>query len=249
MEVHLEYYPRQNANPMEFSQFLNQKLPREDELSKLNIRLSSPLLSNHDLNEFFYRTRHLKVESLNLSFNKLSDSNIPIIITGIRTNRYVRKLILSHNEIQNEGAKALADLMFDRRDLDIELCYNQIGPEGGLSLLQSAIHTVKTKLDLSNNKIGNEGARLMGDCLSEQTGALSQLILRHNDIDTEGDVALAEKVPGSVKVHHRVKMVSFLESHPFLSVFLIIIFFPSIFILHMMKSEVYLEGCEHRPVR
>jgi len=243
MDVHLEYYPYQSGN--NFSQFLDQKLPRDDNLNDLHLKLTSPKLSNEDINTFFNRIRHLKVESLNLSFNQLGDENMPYIVTGVTTNECIRRLILNHNNIQDRGAEALAALMTDRRDLDIDLCDNKIGSDGGCNILRAVLQTYKRKLDLSQNKIGDDGAREMSNVLAGREVDLRELILRHNDIRSEGDAALAQKVPSRVQIHYRTKTVSFYEAYPVLSILLVLIFFPSIFFLHLFKSEVYLEGCDH----
>jgi uncharacterized protein (TIGR02996 family) len=97
---------------------------------------------------------------LDLCHNHLGDHGVARLLASPHLTG-LRHLILSGNEVQDEGAAALARSCLPRL----------------------------TRLDLSNNRVGDEGARALA--CSGQLGALSSLVLWGNDVGDEGAAALA----------------------------------------------------------
>jgi len=231
----------------QFSSFLEQQCKDHgDEEICLDLsfyRLSSS--SVQDLKSFIQKR---KVVELNCSWMNLDSSKVEALAETIKTHQYLKKIDFSHNNIQDNGAIALAQVLKSKPFLSIDARFNKIGPSGGEALVKSWVEGRRvTEIDLSNNLLGNEGARKVALVLKSNPGKISTIILRNNYITFQGDKDLALETPEHIHIFHRVKTLSFgeyLEKNPFM-IFVLLIFFPLIVCIPFWKLEQDIEGCEH----
>lgn len=244
MPIHLSYAPRSKGSTYSnIREFLDQKVARENQ--PLSLKISCNNLS--DLKFLFEKLKDKKVTSIDLSNSNLGDKEAKFIAEAVKTHRSMTKLVLSNNRIGDKGTVALSQLMRDRPSLDVQLNHNRIGPQGGAAFVEAASASGKTIIDLTFNKLGNEGAKLVGQKLQRNAGAVKKIFLKHNGIGYNGDKALAETVPSRITVYHRVKVIPFTEAHPCIALLLMILLpIPFIFIVPFMKSEKDIPGCEYR---
>lgn len=136
---------------------------------------------------------------LKVSFfdSDLNDKDAIILSEGLR-NKMVSWLDLSVNKIGDEGAIALAKAHSINPSAVLELHRNQIGPTGGEALARS--HCLDSdSFFLTNNLLGDEGAAKIAKVLAENPNIISSLEIQNNGIGLEGDLALAENLPSSVR--------------------------------------------------
>lgn len=243
MSVRLHYAPRtQGSTYTNIREFLDQKVSRENQA--ISLKISCKNLS--DLKFLFEKLQNKKVVALDLSNSNLGDKEAKYIAEAVKTHHSMTKLVLSNNRIGDKGATLLSQLVGANPRLDIQLSHNRIGPQGGGAFAEAAAASGKTMVDLTYNKLGNEGAKLVGQKLQNNAGAIKKIFLKHNGIGFKGDKALAETVPSSITVYHRVKVIPFTKDHPFASLLLILFFpIPFLFILPFLKSEKDIPGCEY----
>jgi Ran GTPase-activating protein (RanGAP) involved in mRNA processing and transport len=90
------------------------------------------------------------LSELDLSDQKLHDSDIQALLQALAQNTCLTTLNVSGNQIGAEGAKVLAQ---NTRLTTLNVERNAIGAEGAKALAQN---TVLTTLDVANNQIGSE---------------------------------------------------------------------------------------------
>ncbi len=133
------------------------------------------------------------LESLDLSKNKLS-SAAGSTFAFLEECNGLLTLILANNEIDDDGAEALADNL-QHSDCNLELLdlsHNGIGDIGIKSLcvtLQQ--HDSLKTLKLSSNNIGNDGAKSISDTLKCNINLLS-LYVDSNNFYGDGVTSLAQ---------------------------------------------------------
>lgn len=254
--VTLNYYgyslrdPSIPLNPFEFLEQEVLPLDKSKQIS-LSMRFWQAPPSCDELEELMETIQEHNITKLDLSFNRLEDEHAEIIASAVKTSK-IGELILTNNAIKDDGARLLADAMVARApNLIVSLAGNKIGPDSAREIVQAFTKTAATKLDLSNNKLKDEGVKIIAEELQINHGKIDTLILKHNQITDEGDKDLATKVPLSIGIIHRVKSVPFYEKHPYLYVFLGLLFFPLFFLLRLSccNREVDIEGCKFEQKR
>lgn len=244
MPVELHYTPRVNGSTYSnVREFLAQKVAPENQ--PLSLKISCKKLP--DLQTLLQTIKHKKVVALDLSFSNMGDTEICLVAEALKTHQTMKKLNLSHNKTGDEGAIALSKLMRANPHLEINLNHNRIGLRGASAFTEAAIATQKTKIELTHNKLGNEGAYAVGQILRRNAGAIKAIFLKHNRIGSKGDRDLAETVPSSISVYHRIRKVPFMDAHPCLAIALMILLpIPFLFLMPCLKVEKDVEGCGHR---
>ncbi len=227
-----------------FLRFLSIKLSINSTSQSTDLNLSS-LHIKKELPAVLEMIKNHNIGTLSLEDNELGDVEVELLATALKANQKIKKIILSNNAIRDEGAKALAQVL--SQDREIIVTKNKIGPFGAAAFIKACIQAKKTTLDLSHNEIGNDGACLIADLLNENPEKIKQVFLKHNGIGFAGDKALAEKVPSHIKIFHRIESKSYYEAHPILSVIFILITGGfGLFLLPFMTEELDVEGCEYR---
>jgi hypothetical protein len=202
---------------------------------------------------------------LDLSYNNLDDKSAGLLATAIKTDSLFststkksifdlfsdnsQQLSLRHNEIKDEGAISLAEVIAGKQNLKIDLTHNQIGAKGAEALVKATVTAGHQKIDLSHNEnIGNEGAELIAKALKENPGKITELILAKCNIGFSGDKALAETTPPQITVTHRSKTMPYMEAFPIISMlFIVATGGLALFLLPFMTTEENIPGCEYKP--
>lgn len=121
-------------------------------------------------------------EWLDLSDSSLTDSQIPALLEFLKLHKQITYLDVSHNDIGDLGAMALAQL---NTLTTLDISYNKIGVIGAEEF---AKNITLMRLSMAYNTIGDEGAIV----LAEKNKFLTVLDVKHNDIGFLGVKALAE---------------------------------------------------------
>ncbi|KOO26799.1 hypothetical protein Ctob_001341, partial [Chrysochromulina tobinii] len=102
-------------------------------------------------------------------------------------------LVLEHNNIGDEGAKAIAEaLKVNAVMTTLNLRVNNIGVEGAKAIAEALkVNAVLTTLHLDANNIGAVGAKAIAEAL-KVNAVLTELRLYHNNIGNDGAKAIAE---------------------------------------------------------
>ncbi|XP_029655434.1 dynein regulatory complex subunit 5-like [Octopus sinensis] len=106
------------------------------------------------------------LELLHIHRSSLNDDKCKLILTNINAHPNLKILDLSYNNIGPKGCRAIAKLI------------------KGSNVLE--------KIDLTFNKIGTEGAKAIAKVLSDNDISLKKLILRLNQIEDNGGIAIFE---------------------------------------------------------
>ena len=139
------------------------------------------------------------VKVLNLSYKSIT--KISALGKALRTNKFLYKLDLWVNNIEDDEIKYLAKGIKTSESLAVlDLSENRIGDEG-IKYLAEAIMVSKTlcNLDLSGNKIGDEGAEYLSEGIKDSK-SLVFLDLRFNSISEASKTLLRSSAPENLKI-------------------------------------------------
>lgn len=123
--------------------------------------------------------KHYKNGVLNLSFQRLTDNDIPALCHFLRQHPEITNLNLSVNNIGSIGAKMLSD---NHTLLSLNISWNNLGQEGAEAFKDN---DTLTNLDISWNKIGDAGAEFLS-----KNHTITSLIIVGNGIGNPGVDAL-----------------------------------------------------------
>lgn len=124
----------------------------------------------------------------------LTRESVVMLAAGISRTRSLTTLVLADNDIGNEGAEALANVLAlgdsSIRVLDLEGC--GVGHDGVVALSNAlAQDTSLSELTLSNNLVCDEGAAALADMLT-QNSSLETLLLGNSEVGLRGALSLAQ---------------------------------------------------------
>eukprot|EP01080_Neovahlkampfia_damariscottae_P001028 gene1028-9932_t len=110
-----------------------------------------------------------KIELLDFEDNALCNEDMKLFCEGLKYNTSVKHLLLSNNDIGDDGSKTIASyLLRTCPSLEsLELAGNKIGSKGLSSLCAALEKIISLKsLDLSENKFGSDGAKHVANIFS-----------------------------------------------------------------------------------
>ena len=182
-----------------------------------------------------------------LDENNMGDAGACALAQALK-NKNVKTLNLSNNRISDAGAVCLAASLLNNKNTSLSLTKNKIGAIGAEALVKAwSYHSNTSLIDLSDNNIGDVGAKRIALALKDHPGKVKTLWLRRNEIGLEGDKALAQHLPSSVKeVVYRTKKVSFEEyskKHPYIATATVLI---TLGMAAFMKFDEDIEGLIHQ---
>ena len=120
------------------------------------------------------------VETLDLSCNDLSDTDVSALSSTLRGNTSLKELKLYNSRIGSQGAAALANALYDNSTLkSLCLCNNQVG-DAGAAAFARALTSNTTLAHLGISHFSEEGLNAFSSCLPSMNG-LKSLFLA--DID------------------------------------------------------------------
>lgn len=129
---------------------------------------------------------HAPPATLDLSSKVLTGAEIAEILGAVGTPEAVTTLVLAHNPIGVEGAKAVGEFLARSPSLmALDLRCTQIGDEGLQSILEGLSANISLKsLDLRRNQLGNQSAQGLATFL-EGSATIAAIDLRHNGITSD----------------------------------------------------------------
>ena len=132
------------------------------------------------------------ISVLILSHNKIGDDGARAIAHALRGCEVLSVLDLSGNGIQDTGTEALGEALRSCKLQRLSLASNCMGPSGALAVAGVLKHVYKSldTLDLSCNRLSDVGAVCLAGGL-KHCSCLKQLHLNHNLVGDYGAMALA----------------------------------------------------------
>ena len=132
------------------------------------------------------------ISVLILSHNKIGDDGARAIAHSLRGCEVLSVLDLSGNGIQDAGTEALSEALRSCKLQRLSLASNCMGPSGALAVAGVLKHVYKSldTLDLSCNRLGDVGAVCLAGGL-KHCSCLKQLHLNCNFVGNDGAMALA----------------------------------------------------------
>ncbi len=167
-----------------------------------SINLSSQGIKNVNINTFIPLISKITntLTSLVLSFNNIGDEGASALANNLPNT--LQDLYLSSNNIGYEGASALANKLPNTLTY-LYLSSNNIGDEGASALANKLPNTLQA-LYLSSNNIGDEGAEAIISNLSRLT-SLSELYLKYNNISKPIINKLKEYLDGRANINYYIE--------------------------------------------
>ena len=167
-----------------------------------NTCLTSLDLSNNELNDegavqlgkALASNNKQHIKELKLSRNNIGNRGARALGAGLVASTTLEVLVLSNNEIQDQGIAALAQGCRTLRRLSLD--NNRISPQGAVALGQALSSSKKdgggssccrmVELSLEANHMGNEGTLALAKMLTSPESKLRLLNLRKNHIGDNG---------------------------------------------------------------
>ena len=105
------------------------------------------------------------LRSLHITWSKLDDEKIRLLISQIINHPTLVELDLSHNVISDRGCRAIGKFLNGHSRLEtLVLCNNQIRATGAQAIAHALIKNQTIKhLDLRLNRLGDEGGQAIGE--------------------------------------------------------------------------------------
>ena len=142
---------------------------------------------------------------LDLRFNDIGPEGTYGLCQGLEINPTVTRLYLEGNQLRDEGATIMANLL-KVAGCPLEHLFlgaNQIGPDGASHLASTlSINKTLTKLYLEGNAIGEAGADAFTKILIHCDGdtGLKHLFCDNNNIGKEGSQRLAKALNSATAI-------------------------------------------------
>eukprot|EP00760_Papus_ankaliazontas_P038935 PhM_4_TR9423/c0_g1_i1/m.67352 len=142
--------------------------------------------------------------TLKLPENRIDDNLLRGILSGLVKNTTVTHIDLSHNKIEDGGAKVLATILMRSEPPQqlkiLNLSDNLIRSAGAVDLGRAIENNSKlTHLHLKLNRFGDDGGRVFAEALRVNT-TLKVLDLDHNDLGSDTARVLAEALKANAKL-------------------------------------------------
>ena len=149
-------------------------------------------------NEFLHCCfeEYWNVQSVNMSYMGISDSEVVVICDYINLNSEVNELNLSGNKITDVGLKEIVKaIQVNTKLQNIDLSHNLIS-DGGISSVGDIIKinsSTLCKLNLSSNTISNNGTKTFAEAI-QVTTTLQDLDISQNTISDDGILAISNSL-------------------------------------------------------
>jgi len=141
---------------------------------------------------------------LNVSNNELGDLGSQALARGLsQTTCLVQKLDISSNQVDEEGARAMASMLRINKTLrELNISFNFVGDEGTKLMAAALLRNVSLRrLSLRRNDITDKGAKFLASKLPAMQG-LKELVLSKNNIGHDGASALLQGLRSNVELEY-----------------------------------------------
>ncbi len=162
-----------------------------------NLAITYRILDNNDITylvNFLQSDDGAHITSLDLSYNNISNQKA-IAISNVLPKTSITSLNLSYNNIGNQGTIAISKVLPRTLITSLDLMYNNIGPEGAIAIANALPKTSITALNLRRNHIGDEGTIAIAEALPNTS--ITILDLSRNNIGNQGAQAIVANLPNS----------------------------------------------------
>jgi len=128
-----------------------------------------------------------------ISKNNIDNKGAKAIAYALKQNTILETLCISKNDIGDAGAKEFADALKQNTNLEkFDIGHNNIGDEGAIALASALEQNTKlTDFYIDYNNISDEGATAIAKALSTNS-TLTVLVISNNNIGDEGATAIAK---------------------------------------------------------
>ena len=133
-------------------------------------------------------TKYQRSARVNLTFEDLSDEDMPQIVNELVISKACTALDLSNNQITSQGVSILAAALRTNTTLQVlSLLSNHVSDQGIISLAESlSLHnSTLTTLGLGSNDITDKGVQYLAQILRTNT-TLTVLTLQNNQVGSRG---------------------------------------------------------------
>jgi hypothetical protein len=147
-----------------------------------------------------------QLANLNLEFSNIDDDGAKAIADALKTNHSLKTLHL-WGSIGDDGAKQIADALKVNHSLEaLHLSNNSICDDGAKQIADAlrANHSLKT-LNLSSNNIGNDGAKQIADAL-KVNHSLETFDLGRNKLGADCKEYLSKTLQGLKSVNRDINI-------------------------------------------
>jgi len=137
---------------------------------------------------------HSRCDMIDLSYQGIGSDAVARLAKAMVTTE-VHTLSLHSNQIGDEGAEAIAELLRNSGTLTtLVLAYNGLTPHGVEIITQAIPSSSLETLSLAGNAIGPVGASYVANLLADSSTRLQHLDLAHCGVGTVGAVSLAQSI-------------------------------------------------------
>jgi Ran GTPase-activating protein (RanGAP) involved in mRNA processing and transport len=129
--------------------------------------------------------------NLKLVANQITASGASILADALFNNKTLKRLSLWNNQVRDKGVQSLSNAlsMNECSLIKLDLSQNDITDEGAKYLAQMLkTNRILTHLSLSNNKISDNGVKFLTDALQNRNNTLEALSLTENKSLTDASV-------------------------------------------------------------
>ncbi len=207
----------------------------------------STKLKRH-LPQILEKIKEYNVVKLDFTSRELGDIEATHVAKALTSQRSIKIIDFTQNNIRDSGAKALANALSENPELEIDLSHNKISAAGAVAYVKAAISSGKTEINLSYNKLSNGGAKAVSEELRQNSNKVEKLILKGNEIGSMGDKYLANNVPSHVRIFYRTEPVAYSKTCPTLPYYARMALIPVNWLISLAFSRPTqeLEGCIHK---
>ena len=135
------------------------------------------------------------LQSLDISYSKISDGGVLTISNNLKTNTTLIYLNISSNNITNQGTECIAEALSMNIMLqNLDISCNEMS-DGGAIAMSNCLKNNKTlkELNISKNWISKEGVmRIVVACKKNRT--LHKLVCTHNNLSKSGLAVINEYI-------------------------------------------------------
>ncbi|CAF0934008.1 unnamed protein product [Adineta ricciae] len=161
------------------------------ECTSQNLNLSGEQLNDQDM-EIVAKEGIINKQCiiLNLMYNQITRKGVSTLANSLNHNECLKELILSYNKVSNDGVRFLATTLSKCVLERVDLSENDISDEGATYLadmLESKTDLIH--LSLSANQIGNYGVKMLTDALLRNNTCLELLNLSANVNITDDSIS------------------------------------------------------------
>jgi len=168
---------------------------REHEINEVRIQLSNVTIKREDAEKIVGLLQGRFVESLAISHAQFEEGALETIAQAIGKINHEILIYLTESQIDDNGAKHLAEALKNKKLFHLDLSHNNIGNDGAIALAKAWRINNIWGLKLTHNQIGSEGAYELAKAFSSYPFHYKTFDLSYNLLGDRGAEAVALALP------------------------------------------------------